>query len=112
MAYSFEIMTRLLTFLLLLGSMLGATLVHAADTPATALLILAKRDGMLNVKANYQMMRMMGAPDCTPGYYNNEGQDPGPAARLNVGYPAGATAFFKYLDDWRSSGAFEGLAFR
>jgi YVTN family beta-propeller protein len=47
MAYSFEIMTRLLTFLLLLGSMLGATLVHAADTPATALLILAKRDGML-----------------------------------------------------------------
>jgi cyclohexanone monooxygenase len=58
------------------------------------------------------MGRMMGAADCTPGYYNNEGQDPGPAARLNVGYPAGATAFFKYIDDWRSSGAFEGLAFR
>jgi cyclohexanone monooxygenase len=55
---------------------------------------------------------VLGAPDCTPGYYNNEGQDPGPAARLNVGYPAGATAFFKYLDDWRNSGAFEGLAFR
>ena len=58
------------------------------------------------------MGRMMGAPDCTPGYYNNEGQTPGPAARLNVGYPAGATAYFKYIDDWRSSGAFEGLAFR
>ena len=58
------------------------------------------------------MGRMMGAPDCTPGYYNNEGHDPGPAARLNVGYPAGATAFFKYLDDWRNSGDFEGLAFR
>ena len=58
------------------------------------------------------MGRMMGAPDCTPGYYNNEGQNPGPAARLNVGYPAGATAYFKYIDAWRQSGAFEGLEFR
>ena len=58
------------------------------------------------------MGRMLGAPDCTPGYYNNEGQDPGPAARLNVGYPQGASAFFKYIDGWRASGAFEGLAFR
>ncbi len=56
--------------------------------------------------------RMTSSPDCTPGYYNNEGQDPGPAARLNVGYPAGATAYFKYLDEWRRSGRFEGLAFR
>jgi cation diffusion facilitator CzcD-associated flavoprotein CzcO len=55
--------------------------------------------------------RMLGSPDCTPGYYNNEGQDPGPGAKYFVGYPAGATAFFKYLDGWRSSGAFEGLRF-
>jgi cyclohexanone monooxygenase len=55
--------------------------------------------------------RMMGAPDCTPGYYNNEGQNPGPAAKYNVGYPAGATAYFKYIDAWRKSGEFEGLAF-
>jgi cyclohexanone monooxygenase len=56
--------------------------------------------------------RMTSSPDCTPGYYNNEGQDPGPAAKLNVGYPAGATAYFRYLDTWRSSGQFEGLVFR
>ena len=56
--------------------------------------------------------RMTSSPDCTPGYYNNEGQDPGPAAKLNVGYPAGATAYFKYLDAWRTSGQFEGLVFR
>jgi cyclohexanone monooxygenase len=56
--------------------------------------------------------RMLGAPDCTPGYYNNEGQDPGPRARLNVGYPQGAMAFFRYIDEWRRSGDFEGLAFR
>ncbi len=55
---------------------------------------------------------MLGSQDCTPGYYNNEGQDPGPAAKLNVGYPAGATAYFKYIDAWRSDGAFEGLNFR
>ena len=56
--------------------------------------------------------RMLGSPDCTPGYYNNEGQDGGMRAKLNVGYPAGATAYFRYLDAWRRSGAFEGLSFR
>jgi cyclohexanone monooxygenase len=56
--------------------------------------------------------RMIGGPDCTPGYYNNEGREPGPAARLNVGHPAGALAYFKYIDEWRSSGQFEGLQFR
>jgi cyclohexanone monooxygenase len=49
---------------------------------------------------------------CTPGYYNNEGREPGPAARLNVGHPAGATAYFRYIDAWRSTGEFEGLQFR
>ena len=56
--------------------------------------------------------RMMGSPDCTPGYYNNEGQPMGPAARYNVGYPAGPSAYFKYLDGWRRAGTFDGLAFR
>jgi cyclohexanone monooxygenase len=56
--------------------------------------------------------RMMGSADCTPGYYNNEGQNPGPAARYNVGYPAGATAYFKYIAEWRAKGDFDGVAFR
>ncbi|MEO1060682.1 MAG: NAD(P)/FAD-dependent oxidoreductase [Actinomycetota bacterium] len=55
--------------------------------------------------------RMLGSPDCTPGYYNNEGQDPGEAAASFVGYPAGAYAYFQYLEGWRSSGDFEGLEF-
>jgi cyclohexanone monooxygenase len=55
---------------------------------------------------------MIGSYDCTPGYYNNEGADIGPLAKYNVGYPAGALAFFKYIDKWRTSGAFEGVAFR
>jgi cation diffusion facilitator CzcD-associated flavoprotein CzcO len=56
--------------------------------------------------------RMIGSPDCTPGYYNNEGREPGPAAKLHVGHPAGAMAYFKYIDGWRNSGQFEGLQFR
>ena len=55
--------------------------------------------------------RMLGSQDCTPGYYNNEGRDPGKSADFFVGYPAGALAYFKYIDGWRSTGAFEGLAF-
>src|SRR4051794_33120830 len=55
---------------------------------------------------------MIGLADCTPGYYNNEGQDAGPSRQLFVGYPQGATAFFQYIDNWRNSGDFEGLEFR
>jgi cation diffusion facilitator CzcD-associated flavoprotein CzcO len=55
---------------------------------------------------------MIGSPDCTPGYYNNEGQDAGPSRQFFVGYPAGAMAYFQYIDQWRTSGEFEGLAFR
>jgi cyclohexanone monooxygenase len=55
---------------------------------------------------------MLGSPDCTPGYYNNEGQDPGPARQLFVGYPQGPSAYFQYLDEWRRSGDYAGLEFR
>lgn len=55
---------------------------------------------------------MLGSQDCTPGYYNNEGKDPGPAAKYHVGYPGGASAYFQYLDKWRRSGTFDGLAFK
>jgi cation diffusion facilitator CzcD-associated flavoprotein CzcO len=52
------------------------------------------------------------SPDCTPGYYNYEGQDPGPWGRLRVGYPSGPMAYFAYIDRWRRSGTFGGLEFR
>ena len=55
--------------------------------------------------------RMIGSADCTPGYYNNEGQ-PNKRSEFFVGYPHGAVAYFAYLNEWRSSGRFEGLAFR
>ncbi|MBU6164877.1 MAG: NAD(P)/FAD-dependent oxidoreductase [Alphaproteobacteria bacterium] len=56
--------------------------------------------------------RMMDAvADCTPGYYNNEGHGYGESAAFGVGYPAGPVAYFNYIDGWRNSGKFEGLAF-
>jgi cyclohexanone monooxygenase len=54
---------------------------------------------------------MLGSAECTPGYYNNEGQPTGPGRELFVGYPLGAMAYFQYIDTWRTSGDFEGLRF-
>jgi len=53
---------------------------------------------------------MIGGPDCTPGYYNNEGQ--GTGSFLGRGYPYGPSAYFAYIDTWRTSGTFDGLEFR
>ncbi|HLI44791.1 MAG TPA: NAD(P)/FAD-dependent oxidoreductase [Acidimicrobiales bacterium] len=55
---------------------------------------------------------ILGAADCTPGYYNNEGQGFGPNSVVAFGYPYGAMAFFRYIEQWRNCGRFEGLAFR
>ncbi|MBI2704014.1 MAG: NAD(P)/FAD-dependent oxidoreductase [Actinobacteria bacterium] len=58
-------------------------------------------------------MSIFGNPECTPGYYNNEGQPMTKEAVLNMaGYPAGPVAYFQYIDKWRTSGDFAGLEFR
>lgn len=54
---------------------------------------------------------MLGSPDCTPGYYNNEGKGLTDKNKYAVGHPGGARAYFKYIDKWRADGTFEGLAF-
>jgi cation diffusion facilitator CzcD-associated flavoprotein CzcO len=94
------------------GRTIAMTIKHALEVGAKEVEVTPEAQDAWVELLLTGMGRMMGAPDCTPGYYNNEGQNPGPAARLNVGYPAGPTAFFKYIDAWRSSGQFEGLAFR
>jgi len=48
--------------------------------------------------------------NCTPGYYNNEGRGPSTWSLL-TGYQHGAPAYFRYIDQWRNCGDFEGLAF-
>lgn len=58
------------------------------------------------------MGMIIGGTECTPGYYNNEGHGwEGTPGALSMGYPAGAVAYFKYIDEWRNNGKFEGLAF-
>ncbi len=54
---------------------------------------------------------LIGTPDCTPGYYNNEGQ-PSEFAQYYVGYPHGAQAYFMYFENWLKSGNFDGVEFR
>jgi cyclohexanone monooxygenase len=48
---------------------------------------------------------------CTPGYYNNEGQ-PGVGGFLSNSYGSGPMPFFQLLADWREAGAFTGLELR
>jgi cyclohexanone monooxygenase len=68
------------------------------------------QDAWMELLFSGPMLSTIGSPDCTPGYYNNEGQ-PGRVDWF-LGYPGGAAAYFQYLDQWRSSGEFEGLEFR
>lgn len=91
---------------------IAAVVKHAIDTGAKEIEVTkAAEDEWLSLLLSGPG-RMLGSQECTPGYYNNEGQDPGPAARTYVGYPAGAAAYFSYIDGWRKSGQFKGLQFR
>ena len=49
----------------------------------------------------------VGQGECTPGYFNAEGQGSG---ALSV-YLQGPVSFFKLLEDWRNEGMHEGLEF-
>jgi cyclohexanone monooxygenase len=46
--------------------------------------------------------------ECTPGYYNNEGNVRA-MSRRNTSYGAGPVAFTKVLEDWRAEGGMKGL---
>jgi len=46
--------------------------------------------------------------ECTPGYYNGEGQL-SPLAASYASYGKGSNAFFQILSDWRSEGSLAGL---
>ena len=92
------------------GRTIAATIAHAEAADAREVEVTAA------AQAEWVDLLLTGpsrarAPDCTPGYYNNEGQDAGPAARYAVGYPTGASAYFRYLDAWTNSGDFAGLTF-
>lgn len=55
---------------------------------------------------------LFSAADCTPGFWNNEGQGWSKEFRQSQGHPGGAEGFFKHIDAWRRSGNYDGLVFR
>jgi len=56
-------------------------------------------------------MGALGGADCTPGYYNNEGQAREPSAIQAAPYGGGSIEFFQLLEQWRADGDFAGLEF-
>ncbi len=91
---------------------IAAVVAHAEEVGAKEVEVTRDaQDAWVDLLLTGPGQTLRNAPDCTPGYYNNEGKDPGPAAALAVGYPLGAFAYFRYLDDWTRSGKFEGLTF-
>jgi len=72
----------------------------------------AERDWMQAID-DFEVPTILGGTDCTPGYYNNEGQVEGRKEKRNMAaYPEGIVAFSDYIQEWRSNGLFEGLEFR
>ena len=95
------------------GTTIARILAHAQSIGATTVEVTqAAEEAWVNLLES-SPQGFLGNPDCTPGYYNNEGGPIGRRERLNVsGYPAGPVAYFQYIDEWRRSGRFEGLEFR
>jgi len=54
------------------------------------------------------ILRQKFQEECTPGYYNNEGQPSALAAR-NGAYGRGPIAFVQLIEAWREAGELEGL---
>lgn len=93
------------------GRTIAMTIAHALEVGAQTVEVTKEAEDAWVDLLLTGMGRMIGSGDCTPGYYNNEGQAAGPAAKYQVGYPAGALAFFHYIEGWRNDGKFDGLAF-
>ena len=65
-------------------------------------------DAWVQTIIDLSIMRQAFLEECTPGYYNNEGNVRAMNAR-NGSYGAGPVAFVKVLEDWRAEGGLAGL---
>jgi cation diffusion facilitator CzcD-associated flavoprotein CzcO len=95
------------------GATIAAVVRHALDVGAEVVEVSQEAEDAWVEMLEHQLPRMTADPDCTPGYYNNEGLPVGRKEKLNgSGYPEGPVPYFDYIDRWRTSGSFEGLEFR
>jgi len=95
------------------GSTIAAVVAHAEEVGAEQVEVTAEAEAAWVALLEGNTRGFMGNSDCTPGYYNNEGGAIGRKEKLNgSGYPDGPMAYFRYIQQWRTSGEFEGLEFR
>ena len=95
------------------GQTIAKVLAHAVAVGATEVEVTDAAEKAWVELLSSSSQSFLGNPDCTPGYYNNEGQELGRRERLNAsGDPRGPVGHFEYIDAWRNSGHFEGLEFR
>ena len=96
------------------GTTIAAVVTHAEEIGAEEVEVTAEAEqAWLDRLMGGARQRLTRSMDCTPGYYNNEGQDSGERGLMNgLGFPEGPVAYFRYIDEWRTSGDFEGLEFR
>jgi len=95
------------------GRTIAAVIRHALDAGADEVEVTDTAENEWIALLEGTTRGFLGNPECTPGYYNNEGRPIGRRERLNgSGFPDGSAAFFRYIDEWRTSGRFDGLEFR
>ncbi len=95
------------------GRTVAAMVKHAVDVGADEVEVTAEAEQAWIDRLKAGDRRFGADPDCTPGYYNNEGQPDETASQIGgLGFPEGPVAYFQYIDAWRSSGEFAGLEFR
>src|SRR3712207_6256766 len=67
------------------GRTIAMVVRHALDAGAATVEVSAEAEqAWVDLLLTHPGM-LLSSPDCTPGYYNNEGQDAGLRARLSVG---------------------------
>jgi cation diffusion facilitator CzcD-associated flavoprotein CzcO len=94
------------------GTTIAAVIGHALETGAQEVEVTAEAVEAWLAQLDTST-GLFGNLDCTPGYYNNEGQPFSERDRLNgARYAGGPVAYFQHIERWRTSGTFEGLEFR
>jgi cation diffusion facilitator CzcD-associated flavoprotein CzcO len=92
------------------GTAIASTIAHARSTGATIVEATPQAESAWVELLEGSERAFLGNPECTPGYYNNEGGPIGRRERLNSsGFPAGPVAFWDHLRAWTATGRFEGL---
>jgi cyclohexanone monooxygenase len=94
------------------GKTIAMILTHAREARAVEIEVTKKAEDDWRELLDSGPGSFLGTTECTPGYYNGEGQPTVHGRDFLRGFPLGAIAYFQYLDGWRASGRFDGLVFR